>query len=171
MTDRCPAERLPAAALLLWLPWAPSALGQEGNALGWLIEHQRAVGLFSLTSFLLSLITLPALVAFLPRDYFTKRAQGGGQRRASVLRIAAALIKNLVGVCLLLAGLAMLVLPGQGLLTILLGLTLTSFPGKQRLERRLLEKPKVRRGLDKIRSLARRPPFEWPGRGGAESAS
>ena len=40
--------------------------------------------------------------------------------------------KILIGLCLLLSGIVMLVLPGQGLITMLLGLSLLPFPGKNK---------------------------------------
>jgi hypothetical protein len=55
---------------------------------------------------------------------------------------------------LILAGIAMLVLPGQGTVTILIGLALTNFPGKYALERRIASQPAVRATLNKIRGLA-----------------
>jgi hypothetical protein len=56
----------------------------------------------------------------------------------------------------------MLVLPGQGLLTILMGLALTNFPGKYTLERRLVRLPSVAGGLNRIRALAGKPELEIP---------
>jgi len=62
----------------------------------------------------------------------------------------------------ILAGIAMLVLPGQGLLSILIGVTLLNFPGKYALERRIVGRPAVSRTLNRIRARARRPPLEIP---------
>ena len=61
---------------------------------------------------------------------------------------------------LVMAGIAMLVLPGQGLLTILLGIMLLEFPGKRRVELMLLRRPEILAGLNWIRRHANRPPFE-----------
>jgi hypothetical protein len=69
------------------------------------------------------------------------------------------LVKNAIGIVLILSGLAMLVLPGQGVLTILFGVALTNFPGKYRLERRIVNSPSVRGALDRIRSAAGRSPL------------
>jgi hypothetical protein len=71
-------------------------------------------------------------------------------------------IKNLVGVALLLAGLVMLVTPGQGLLTIVVGLTLLSFPGKARLERWIATRPAVWRAINWMRQRAGRDTLEHP---------
>jgi hypothetical protein len=50
--------------------------------------------------------------------------------------------------------------PGQGLLTVLIGLTLLSFPGKRRLERRFVRMPALLRGINRLRGRFRRPPLE-----------
>jgi len=53
----------------------------------------------------------------------------------------------------------MLLLPGQGLLTILIGLLLLDFPGKRALELRLLRRPALRGFLDRMRQRRGVPPF------------
>ena len=58
---------------------------------------------------------------------------------------------------------AMLVLPGQGLLTILIGLLLLEFPGKRALERRLVARPGIKTFLDRIRARRGKPPLEVDG--------
>lgn len=67
--------------------------------------------------------------------------------------------KILIGVFLLLCGIAMLVLPGQGLLTILIGLSLIPFPGKHKLEQTILSRKSVRSSLNWIRTKAKKAPF------------
>jgi len=71
-------------------------------------------------------------------------------------------VKNVVGWLLVGAGVAMLVLPGQGILTLLVGLTLVNFPGKRDLELWLVRRVPVRRALDWIRRRAGRPPLQLP---------
>ncbi|MFO8032450.1 MAG: PGPGW domain-containing protein [Desulfohalobiaceae bacterium] len=72
------------------------------------------------------------------------------------------MLKNLLGIVLVLAGLAMLVLPGQGLLSIILGLALTNFPGKFKLQRRLVGYPSVLNSLNWLRRRFGRPSFLAP---------
>ena len=67
--------------------------------------------------------------------------------------------KILIGVFLLLCGIAMLVLPGQGLLTIVIGLSLIPFPGKKKLEQNILSRKSVRSSLNWIRTKANKAPF------------
>ena len=71
-------------------------------------------------------------------------------------------LKNLLGILLILAGLVMLVLPGQGAITILIGLALTNFPGKYAIEHRIVCQPAVAKTLNRIRELGGAPPFEMP---------
>ncbi|HOS97284.1 MAG TPA: PGPGW domain-containing protein, partial [Deltaproteobacteria bacterium] len=70
--------------------------------------------------------------------------------------------KNILGAVFILAGIIMLFLPGQGVLTILIGITLVSFPRKRVLELRLVRKPSVLRALNWMRARAHKPPLLLP---------
>ncbi len=63
---------------------------------------------------------------------------------------------------LLLAGLAMMVLPGQGIVTVLVALTLLNFPGKRRLELRIIGQRQVYQVVNWIRERAGQPPLILP---------
>ncbi len=78
----------------------------------------------SLVAFIATLIAVPWLIVRIPADYFAHRRRRRPSRPRTAVRWASWAGKNLLGGLLVLAGLAMLVLPGQGLLTILLGLLL-----------------------------------------------
>lgn len=69
------------------------------------------------------------------------------------------MLKILVGVFLLVCGIAMLVLPGQGLITMVIGLSLIPFPGKHKIEQNLLSRQSVRTSLNWIRIKANKEPF------------
>jgi hypothetical protein len=73
------------------------------------------------------------------------------------------LLRNAVGLILLLLGLAMLVLPGQGLLTMLAALSLMDFRGKRRLECRLMLQPRVFAAINRFRLRSGQPPLLSPG--------
>jgi len=79
-----------------------------------------------------------------------------------VLFILNKFVKNIIGVLLILAGIAMLVLPGQGVLTILIGLGITDFPGKYKLERKLVSNQAVFKSLNWMRKRAGVEPFVYP---------
>lgn len=57
------------------------------------------------------------------------------------------------------AGMVMIFIPGQGILTILLGLVLMDFPGKHRLIVLIIQHKRVWRALNWIRAKGRRQPF------------
>jgi hypothetical protein len=69
-------------------------------------------------------------------------------------------LRNALGVVLVALGIAMLLLPGQGLLTVLVGLLLVDFPGKQKLIRRLLARPKILGVVNKLRAHRNAPPLD-----------
>lgn len=135
--------------------------------LAWLHEHASLLwwlGALSVVTCVGTLVLLPLVVARLPVDYFTP-ARSPSQRRPGQQRgrrLLGRLAKNLLGLLVLLAGLAMLLLPGQGILTIAIGLLLLDVPGKWRLERRLVQQPAVWRALNWMRAKAHQPPLERP---------
>lgn len=118
----------------------------------------------SLLSAIATLLTIPWVVARLPEDYFHhgRRESWRAFRRAPAIALVFGVIKNLVGAVLLVLGFVMLFIPGQGLLTILVGLLLMNFPGKYRLERWLVERPGVLKSLNWLRKRQGRPPFRLP---------
>jgi hypothetical protein len=69
------------------------------------------------------------------------------------MRVVAILGKNLLGAVLVLLGIVLSLpgVPGQGILTILLGVMLLDFPGKRDLERKIVGRPKVREAIDRLR--------------------
>jgi hypothetical protein len=107
--------------------------------------------------FVASMLALPWLVARMPADYFSRSSPSFRARvsRNPVLY----LLRNLFGLLLLLAGIAMLFLPGQGLLTIFAAVVCMDFPGKRRLERRFVSVPAVVRALNALRRRAGEPPL------------
>lgn len=114
----------------------------------------------SLVLFIVSLAVIPWLVTKIPADYFHEERRRRDARRERSLPLQLLLgFKNLCGCMLILLGLVMLVLPGQGILTIVIGLFLMNFPGKYRLERSLVSRPKVLDSLNWIRAKAQKPPL------------
>jgi hypothetical protein len=132
----------------------------------WLGEHQLLITVMvgiSTASFFGTLALVPVLLARIPADYFVgpRPPDDLGTGVPAAARLLLRIGKNLLGVVLVLMGIAMLVLPGQGVLTILLGIALVDFPGKRRLERRIARRPRVRRSIDWIRNRAKRPPLQF----------
>ncbi|MDD2468611.1 MAG: PGPGW domain-containing protein [Desulfobulbus sp.] len=111
------------------------------------------LGLFSFVTFVGSLIVVPWLIGRMPKDYFIAHwHQLESSRKAHpALGLIMLILRNVFGVLLLVAGFAMLFLPGQGLLTMLIGLCLMDFPGKRHLMGIIVGKSSVQRGLNWMR--------------------
>jgi hypothetical protein len=98
-----------------------------------------------------------------PADRFKGEGPtAAGPRRHIVVHVLGAVAKNLAGAVLVLLGLIMAVpgVPGQGLLTALIGVTLLSFPGKRRIERRFVRIPALLGAINRLRARFARPPLE-----------
>lgn len=54
----------------------------------------------------------------------------------------------------------MLVLPGQGLFTIFIGLILSNYPGKYKLERKLISIPSILKMVNWLRRKSNKPPLD-----------
>ena len=133
----------------------------------WIQANQPLLQLLGSLSLLLLVVTLVVLafvVITLPADYFIRahRAPASLTHPHPLPWRALSVLKNLIGILFILIGIALLVLPGQGALTILIGLTMTNFPGKYRLERRMMRQPAIHKTLNKIRTWAKKVPLEVP---------
>jgi hypothetical protein len=80
-----------------------------------------------------------------------------------VMRVLIAIAKNTAGLLLLVLGAVMALpgIPGQGVLTMIIGLTLLDFPGKRRLEGRIVRQPWVLQAINRLRARFDRPPLEF----------
>ena len=116
----------------------------------------------SVIIFFATLIAIPLLIARMPADYFVRDRAPLWEGHRSEVRLIFFIAKNLLGAVLLLAGLAMLVLPGQGILTIMAAILLLNFPGKRRLEYWLIRRRPIHRMLNWIRAKRHRPPLQFP---------
>ena len=127
----------------------------SGRSLVWII-------VFSVITFVASIAVTVIVLVKLPDTYF--KASHGREfwvERHPVLRWSGLVVKNLLGALLVLFGIVMSLpgVPGQGVLTILLGVMLLDFPGKRGLELRLVSRPKVLRTINRIRQRFDRPPL------------
>ena len=119
------------------------------------------LGLFGIVTFVGSLVALPILIAKLPADHFVNdRPQplpwnSAHPTRNTLLRIG----RNLLGLMLVLGGGVMLFLPGQGLLTIAIGLLMMDFPRKRAFQAWVLSWRPVHRGMNWLRRKANQPEF------------
>lgn len=136
--------------------------------LEWIKDNTAIVWTFAAASvliFLGSLVAVPLVVSRINADYFNreKRPPSRWANSHRAVRILLRIGKNALGVVFVIAGLAMLVLPGQGLLTLLMGVLLIEFPGKYRFEKWLVRRPFVRTPVNWLRNKAGRPPLQLDG--------
>lgn len=112
-------------------------------------------------TFVASLLFVPWAIVRLPADYFHYHARHRvlWSTLHPVLRFVLLLGKNLLGCILIVMGLAMLVLPGQGLLTILIGILLLDFPGKFNFERWLISRKPILHTSNWLRKKAHKEPL------------
>lgn len=130
----------------------------------WILSNDTIVWwLVALSAFMFvaSLILLPMLVVRIPADYFThrKRHHKTPEKYPPVIRIIVLVIKNLFGLVLFCAGILMLVLPGQGLFTMFIGIMMMNFPGKFKLERWIVERGPVLKSINWLRRRAHHEPL------------
>ena len=100
----------------------------------------------------------------LPADYFSNSLSANPKRRFQhpVLHVVWCVVRNLIGAGLVVAGIAMLFLPGQGLITLAVGLMLVDFPGKRKLSLVLIRRWHLIEAANKWRARYEREPFELP---------
>ncbi len=114
-------------------------------------EWSYLLAIASLAFLLLSILFIPFIISRIPADYFMAPRRSLSTERLSLQRILLKVIRNTIGVLLILAGIIMLVLPGQGILTILAGLFILDFHGKYKFERYLVRKQIILKSLNWIR--------------------
>lgn len=107
----------------------------------------------SVGMFLGTLVGIPLFLVKIPDDYFAHEKKRSGL--ASVAR-------TVLGILVVGLGIAMLVLPGQGLLTVLVGLALMDLPFKKRLIRKILTNDRVSSVVTKLRRAHGRGPLVPP---------
>jgi hypothetical protein len=117
------------------------------------------VALFAVT-FTISLAIVSVVVVKIPADYFKKdRPRELWTDKHPVVRFLGVVGKNLLGVVLVVLGILLSLpgVPGQGFLTILLGIMLLDFPGKRKLEHKLVSRPQVLNAINKLRQRFGKP--------------
>jgi hypothetical protein len=104
-------------------------------------------------SFIASIVMVVVVVTRLPQDYFLSSRVAASRSESALLRWARCLARNLAGGALIVVGIIMSVpgVPGQGVLTIFIGLLLVDFPGKRKVELWIVRRPRVVRSINSIR--------------------
>ena len=117
------------------------------------------LGIASSIIFLVSLISIRWLVSLIPSDYFINRKESRFKLNYPLAWVISTIIKNIFGYILILGGILMLVLPGQGLITIFIGLMLSNYPGKYSIEKRIIATPKILKSINWLRKKSNEPPL------------
>ena len=119
------------------------------------------LGSLSIFILIISVLMMVLIISFLPEDYFKSENRNLISRvqnsRYPLLKLLVLITKNFFGILLLLSGILMLVLPGQGILTIITGLVFIDYPGKYKFERKLLRQKGVINSINWIRSRLSKP--------------
>jgi hypothetical protein len=119
------------------------------------------VGLF-LASLVISFLAIALVMIKIPANYFSPHYQQKFLPDSPFLvRWGAVILKNLLGVFLIALGILLSLpgVPGQGLLTILLGLIMVDIPGKRPLEARIIKRPPILAAINNLRERFKKPPL------------
>lgn len=118
-------------------------------------------GLFA-GSLTFSFLCIGIVMVKIPENYFSSHYQQDFMPGSSwVVRWGAVIAKNVFGVFLILLGLILSLpgVPGQGILTILLGLIMIDIPGKRPLEARIIRRPAILSAINDLRARYNKPPL------------
>ncbi len=131
---------------------------QEYEEIFWIL------GSFSLLLLLFSLVVVPLIVIYIPADYFAReeRLSLFQENVNPVVSILCLVLKNFIGAVLLLLGFIMLFTPGQGLITLFIGMLFLNFPGKYRLEKRIIRQKNIFSWMNRLRSRFNKPELVYP---------
>lgn len=141
------------SALVTWL-------SDKWTALTW-SEIGFGVGLF-LISLTVSFTAIAIVMVKIPENYFSSHYERDFLPDSPwLVRWGAVIVKNVLGVFLILLGIVLSLpgVPGQGILTILLGLIMIDIPGKRPFEAKIIERPAVRDAINKLREKYNKPPL------------
>lgn len=127
------------------------------------VSHSVEVALLagSVVMFVGTMIAVPIFLVKIRDDYFVR------ERKKQPLALT--ILRTVVGLGLVALGIAMIVLPGQGLLTILVGLSILDLPIKDRMINKVLCHPKVHGAIDRLRRKAGKGSLQVPGTCAAHS--
>ena len=133
--------------------------------LDWMGDHRALLwfsGGGSLALLVASILIIPPLILRIPPDYFAhaERPPRAWAQQAGFIRISILIGKNLLGGLMMLAGVAMLILPGQGLLTLFVGFLLIDFPGKYEFEKWLIRQRYILGPVNWLRTRRHRLPLQ-----------
>ncbi|HHH29626.1 MAG TPA: hypothetical protein ENK57_14945 [Polyangiaceae bacterium] len=130
------------------LPWTPEQIGLA--ALAFVASTVITTGIVA------------AYLVLIPPNHFIADERGLASKiRSPVLQVLWRVVKNIIGLALVVIGVLLSLpgVPGQGLLTIFVGILMLDVPGKRGLELRIVRRPAICRTIDSIRARFERPPL------------
>ena len=139
--------------MLEWLSKFWESLTWDKIALG--------AGLFFL-SLILSFLAIGIVMVKIPENYFSSHYKRDFMPNSPFLvRWGAFILKNVLGIILIFIGIILSLpgVPGQGLLTILLGLIMIDIPGKRPIEARIIQRPSILSAINNLRARYNKPPL------------
>jgi hypothetical protein len=137
------------------MDWLLSAVQQYVS-----VETLIALTVVSLVFFVGTLVAIPFILVRLPADYFDIRVpRPWMEHHHPMLRVVGHVAKNVIGAVFLFAGFLMLFLPGQGVLTMLIGISMLDFPGKRKVEAKLIGQPTILNVINGMRGKFDKPPL------------
>ena len=125
-------------------------------------EYKSVIFWLSLLSFLIfifSLVSIKWLVALIPIDYFVYKKNSKFKTKYPFTWLISMIIKNIIGYLLIFGGILMLVLPGQGLFTIFIGLMMSNYPGKYYIEKKIIAIPSILKTINWLRKQSNKEPI------------
>ena len=117
------------------------------------------IGLF-LLSLSFSFVSIGVVMVKIPENYFSSHYQQDFMPNSRwMVRWGVVILKNILGVFLILLGVVLSLpgIPGQGVLTILLGLIMIDIPGKRPLEAKIIKRPAILSAINKLRARYNKP--------------
>ena len=123
------------------------------TTLDWLQQHPQTLWLagISLGLMILGAVGASIAVVHIPADYFSRTEQP----KPGALRLA----RNILGWLLVVAGIAMLLFPGPGVVALLAGLVLVDFPGRRKTLHWIITRGSVLKGMNSLRRRHGKPPL------------
>lgn len=117
---------------------------------------------FFLISLGLSFLAIAVVMIKIPASYFkADYTHNFMPDKPWYIRWSVVIIKNLFGAFLIILGILLSLpgVPGQGILTILLGLIMLDIPGKKPLEAKIINRPTVLSAANNLRKRYNKPPL------------
>ena len=127
----------------------------------WISDYNQIIqwaGIVSVFLFFLSLFLLKYVILRLPEDYFITASSISKNPQKIIVRVA----KNAVGFLLTICGIILLFTPGQGMITILIGLCLIDLAIVNQFKKKIINNSQVQKALNWIRTKKSVKPFNFP---------